>query len=654
MSKEIVVFDTEILPSHFLFCAKRLSDGKVIRLWGHNPEDMERLGLLIRNPNITWVSFNGIKFDMILIAAAIGGATVRELKALANDLINNSKPEWMALRDHALERPKCADGTPIDHIDLMEVAPGVMVSLKLYGSRMGSRSLVDMPFHHDDFLEDWQAEVLAEYCENDLEETTSLYRRLEQQIALRAEVGEKYGLDLRSKSDAQMAEAIIAKELKIGRVGATPVPSTVTYKAPPFIQPQGMVLQDILARVQKHQFKVNQANGSVDLPDFLKDEPVLIGKGIYQMGIGGLHSQHDRCVLWEATPEFEIVDADVGSYYPNLILNANLVPRGLGVPFIRLYRNIVTDRLAAKKRGDMVLANTYKIVANGTFGKLGSMFSKLYAPDLMLATTLTGQFYLLTLIEELNDMGVTVISANTDGVTFGGHPDLIKKAIALIEVYGWTTNFEFEFVRYSRIAYKDCNNYLAVKVGGGVKSKGIYADSGLMKNPTNEVCTLAAQAHLATGRSVRSFIHEHLRIENFPDFLQARTVNGGAMQCTAVALPADMPEFLRSYGYVQEGKKWRLGDWLDTELMTGRRQIELLIRANGVKLGRVARWYYSTDPQYSEGIRYVKSGNLVPKSEGGRACMKMPDTLPTDIDVDRYIAETISHLHNMGLPYVLQ
>ena len=649
MTKEIIVFDSEIVPSHYLFCARRLSDGKKIRLWGHNPDHMEHLGLLLRNPTLQWVSFNGIKFDMPLATAAAGGATVRELKSMANDIITNNKPEWMIYRDYAIEKIN------LDHIDLMEVAPGVMVSLKLYGARMGSRSLVDMPFHHEDFLEDWEAEVLAEYCENDLEETANLYRRLEKQIVLRAEVGERYGLELRSKSDAQMAEAIIAKELNIGRVGQTPVPRTVTYKAPPFIQPRGMVLQDILARVQKHQFKVNQGNGAVELPEFLSSEPVLIGKGIYQMGIGGLHSQHDRCVMWEATPEFEIVDADIGSQYPTIISNAGLAPKNLGTGFLPLYRSIIKERLAAKKAGNMLVANCFKIVLNGSYGKFGSMFSKLYAPDLMIATTLTGQLYLLTLIEELDAMGITVISANTDGVTFGGHPDLIKKAKAFIEVYGWTTNFEFEYAHFRKIAYKDVNNYIGVKTNGEVKCKGIYAESGLQKNPTNEVCTLAAQAYLAEGRPVRDFIFDHLRIENFPDFLQARTVNGGAMQCTALEQPTDMPAFLREHGYVLNGKKWEMGDeWSGTELMTGRRQMELLVRANGKKLGRVARWYYSSDPRYSEGIRYVKSGNLVPKSEGGRACMFLPDTLPPDIDMTRYIDETISHLHNMGVPYVPQ
>lgn len=653
MTKEIIVLDSEIVPSHYLFAAKRLSDGKRMRLWGHRPEDMERLGLLLRNPSLQWISFNGVKFDIPLAVAAAGGASVRELKSMANDIINNNKPEWMTYRDYAIEKVITGDGSAIDHVDLIEVAPGVMVSLKLYGARMGSPSLVDMPYHHEDWLEDWQAEVLAEYCDNDLDETERLYNRVKAQIGLREQVSQKYGIDLRSKSDAQMAEAIIGKELNLGRSGKVEVPRTVTYKAPPFIQPRSPILQDILTRVQGHNFKINQANGSVELPEFLSGEPVLIGKGVYQMGIGGLHSQHDRCVFWQATPDFEIVDADIGSQYPTIISNAGLSPKNLGAGFLPLYRGIIKERLAAKHAGNMLVANTFKIVLNGSYGKFGSMFSKLYAPDLMIATTLTGQFYLLSVIYELDQMGVTVISANTDGITFGGTPELVKKAKAFIDMYGWMSNFEFEYAHFRKIAYKDVNNYIGVTTDGKIKCKGLYAASGLQKNPTNEVCTLAAQAYLAYDTPVDQFVRKHLSAENLPDFLQARTVNGGAMQCVTQPEPTDRAAFLEDYGYKFNGKKWEFGDeWEGTELMSYRRQMEILTKASGTKLGRVARWYYSKDPSYDAGIRYVRSGNLVPKSEGGRAMMKLSEEVPSDINVQRYIDETISNLANMGVQYV--
>lgn len=657
MDKDIIVFDSEIVPSHYLFAAKRLSDGKRIRLWGHNPEDMDRLGALQRNPNIRWIGFNSNSFDIPLAIAAAGGRSVAELKAMANDIINNRKPAWMTMRDYGLEYPE-----GLDTVDLIEVAPGVMVSLKLYGGRMGSPSLVDMPFHHDAWLDEDQAEVLAEYCDNDLDETERLCLKLKGALALREQMSERYGINLMSKSDAQMAETIIAKELGLLRAGKPDIPRTVGYSAPPFVQPQGMVLRDILDRVQRHTFSVLQSNGSVVLPPFLADEPVLMGNFSFQMGIGGLHSKHDKSVHYVESENFKIVDADVGAFYPNILLNAGYVPRGLGAAFVNVYRGFVTMRLDAKHRAKKleklekecgklnadetallkelkVLDAGGKIMINGTFGKLGSCFSKIYAPDLMLGITLTGQFYLLTLIEHLVGIGVMIISANTDGVTFGGTPAKVKEAQDFIDAYGWCSNFEFEYTYYRSISMKDCNNYIAVKTNGEVKAKGIYALSGLQKNPTNEVCTIAAQAYLATGTPIRETVLKHFEIANFPDFLQVRTVKGGAVEYGAMVTVDDWVEL--APGEWKNGKdKW-------CKRKSRPAPYEVGVTPN--HLGRVARWYYSTDPACANGLRYASNDNLVPKSTGGRACMKLPATLPADVDIQRYIDETVEHLHNMGV-----
>lgn len=59
---------------------------------------------------------------------------------------------------------------------------------------------------------------------------------------------------------------------------------------------------------------------------------------------------------------------------------------------------------------------TFKIVLNGTFGKLGSKYSFLYSPNLMIQVTITGQLALLMLIEALEAAGISVVSANTDGI----------------------------------------------------------------------------------------------------------------------------------------------------------------------------------------------------------------------------------------------
>ena len=119
------------------------------------------------------------------------------------------------------------------------------------------------------------------------------------------------------------------------------------------------------------------------------------------MGIGGLHScEKSQYVV--ADENTVLRDADVSSYYPSIILQQKLSPKAMGKDFITIYQSIVSRRIEAKHRGDKVTADTLKICVNGSFGKLGSKYSALYAPELLIQTTLTGQLALLMLIESYN------------------------------------------------------------------------------------------------------------------------------------------------------------------------------------------------------------------------------------------------------------
>jgi len=639
-ANEPVVFDIELMGKgndiFFFFGARHLPSGKTIQLEGNDHETLVKLNALLRNPRYLWVSFNGIKFDAPILAAVAGGRPLAEVKRMANTIIEENKPAWMSYRDFKLEPLE------IDHIDLIEVAPGVMINLKLYAARMGLKSICDLPFAHDAHLDADQRKMVKEYCMNgDLVATASLFKSLQGVLELREQMSQVYLIDLRSKSDAQVAETVLSKVLGIR--GAVDMPTGVRYTAPPFIQPRNPIVVEMEERAERFVFKMNPGNGAIELPPFL-EQPIVIGKGRYQMGIGGLHSQHDRQQHWIANDRLEISDFDVASFYPNIILNAGLVPRGLGHAFIEQYRKILDERLEAKRTENKIKDGAMKIMLNGTFGKLGSMFSKLYAPDLMLATTLTGQFYLIGLIEMIIESGGHVVSANTDGVCVAAAPEVMASIRDAVSIYGFLTNFEFEETRYRTIAIKDVNNYLAVKLNGDIKAKGIYATGGLMKNPTNEVCTLAAQAYLATGRSVASFINEHLTVDNFADFTQSRAVTGGAVFYTDIREVDDWINLERGAWYRQA--------WYDMgkerkPLKRVSRPAPVMSGDKPVFLGRVARWYYSLDERRS--IHYVNNDNKVPKANASTACMTLPDSIPADLDVGRYIEETKNNLRNMGV-----
>src|SRR5699024_10313735 len=160
----------------------------------------------------------------------------------------------------------------------------------------------------------------------------NLYSELEKQISLRVEIGKQYGMDLRSKSDAQIAETVIKSELtkvsgKDYRAPKLPDNYTFNYRDPGIINFKTEPLKNVFKRILDEGFKLG-GNGSVSMPDWLRKQRIEIAGAEYQMGIGGLHSCEKRQYV-KSGNGYVIEDRDVASYYPNIILQQQLYPSSL-------------------------------------------------------------------------------------------------------------------------------------------------------------------------------------------------------------------------------------------------------------------------------------------------------------------------------------
>jgi hypothetical protein len=415
-----------------------------------------------------------------------------------------------------------------DHIDIIDVVPG-QASLKVYAGRMGYRKLQELPIDPSASISPEQREVLRQYCINDLRVTDALYRTVEKQVALRVEMGAEYGVDLRSKSDAQIAETVLKSEIERASNKTLRPPkildsATFRYLDPKIISFKSASLNEIFSRILDHKFGLS-ANGSIALPDWLKDTRIMVGGSEYQMGIGGLHSCEKSQSVYAGDTHI-LADFDVASYYPSIILQQDIAPDNMGDDFTTVYKSIVERRIAAKRSGDKVTADTLKIVVNGSFGKLGSKYSALYAPNLLIQTTITGQLALLMLIERVEAIGAKVVSANTDGIVVFA-PKTMENALADV-MFGWEldTSYELERSDYVALHSRDVNNYFAVKKDGSVKRKGAFAQAGLMKNPVFEIVSDAVAEHLAGKADYRSVIRS---CRDLNKFVMLRKVTGGAV-----------------------------------------------------------------------------------------------------------------------------
>lgn len=587
---QTLVFDSEVYRDYYLAAFMDVDSREKFAFEMFDGQRLDTKGIADLVKGRCLVTFNGNSFDLPLLMLATKGADCARIKEGCDAIIGKNLRGWQFEQMFGIKVPK------LNHVDLIEVAPG-RASLKIYGGRLHCQRMQDLPIEPNASIAPEQRQLLRTYCGNDLDTTALLYQTLKPQIELRQKLGEKYRLELRSKSDAQIAEAVICssvERISKAKVDRPIVPSGTMfrYKIPGWLSYTTAPLRELLEVVRGLDFVVTY-NGGVLLPPELADREIKIGSSVYRMGIGGLHSSEQR-VAHKADGQTVLSDRDVASYYPAIILQNNLAPQHMGEHFTTTFQALVDQRLAAKRAGDKVTADSLKITVNGSFGKLGSVWSKLYSPDLLIQTTITGQLALLMLIEALEGWDIHVVSANTDGVVSKCPADAVDLMDAVVGAWERQTGFETEATEYSALYSRDVNNYIAVKKGGGVKLKGAYAPVGLQKNPTNEIATEAAVRFLANGTAVEKTIFECRDIRKF---VTVRKVAGGAQK-------------------------------------------------DGVYLGKAVRWYYSIA---SAGpIKYRDNGYTVARSEGAEPLMELPTELPPDIDYGWYIVEANSILKDVG------
>lgn len=624
MSKSKAIVDIETYRNYFLICFTDIITGRRrhFEMYDGHPLDIQGVVKILRH--FTLISFNGNTYDMPMLRLALRmGTSNATLKMMSDRIIQQNMKPWDCEREFNLVSIPW-----LDHIDLIEPAPSVQVGLKLYGGRLHSKRLQDLPIEPSAYIEPEQRIVLVDYCYNDCDTTHDVFKHIEPQINLRVSMGEQFGLDLRSKSDAQISEAVIKHELE--RISGDKIYRPefsrhyqFKYAAPQFLRFTTPVMQDIFDLIKRETFTLAN-NGSVEMPASLKSAKIKIGKSVYRMGIGGLHSS-ESVVAHFSDDEFLVKDADVSAFYPRIILVCGLYPEHLGPAFLDVYRSIFDRRISAKARikqikkllemgvnaieearlrGDLkscqVIDMTLKIVLNGCFGKLGSPYSFLYSPNLMIQVTVTGQLVLLMLIEALENAGIQVVSANTDGIVSKIPRDQVDEYHDIIQRWEKRTGFEMEFAEYDALYSRDVNNYIAVKPDGTVKQKGTFAFVGSKgspaeKNPANYISTDAVIAYLTKGTPLME------TIEWCPDmrrFLTVRRVTGGATY-------------------------------------------------DGQYLGKTVRWYYARGSK--ECIRRATNGDKVARSDGCKPLMELTGELPNDIDYQWYFNEAVSMLGDLGV-----
>ncbi len=237
---------------------------------------------------------------------------------------------------------------------------------------------------------------------------------------------------------------------------------------------------------------------------------------VHQPGDGTPHSGA-ALHLFATGVATRIVKADVASLYPSLMREYRIGPKRdrLGV-FLTIVDRLVVQRLEAKARAraapagsperftNEALSAAMKLVVNSAYGYLGAPSLTRFA-DVVAANEVTrhGRELLGTMCRELEDRGVTLLEADTDGVYFAvpasfTEADERRVVSEVADLLPPLVRLEFEG-RYAAMLSHEPKNYALKPYGDGpIVLRGVAFRSSRAE-PFGETFLRKALEHLLTG-----------------------------------------------------------------------------------------------------------------------------------------------------------
>jgi len=490
-----------------------------------------------QHPEYYWVGYNNLRFDSQVIEWILRNyedwheltalETAAKIAQKAADVIHDAnydvfpeyREEWLTLKQIDLFR--------VNHYD----NKNRRVSLKRLEFEMDLENIEEMPVHHTktDMTDD-EIQLTKDYCRNDIMATYEFYKvttgntehplyKGNNQIELRQDIEEEFDIPCLNYSDSKIGDEMIKKFYcqekniqysDLPKKGLFRTEVKVRHCIADYITFQTPELQQFLKGISKEKLTIkDEFKESLEFYD-----------NIYTFAKGGLHTEN-KPKIFEADADYIIVDWDVSSYYPAIIINNGKYPHHLGPEFLRGYKTMFDKRLelkplAKKDKKIKGIVGALKLAVNSVYGKSSDMQSWIYDRQLTMFTTITGELSLLMLIEAYELDGINIISANTDGVTIKVHKDKVEKMHEINKWWMDLTSYELERTDYAKIIFSTVNDYLAIKTDGEIKKKGDFlTDFELHKNKSARIVPIALEHFFVNDVPVADTIRNHTNIYDF-------------------------------------------------------------------------------------------------------------------------------------------
>lgn len=322
-----------------------------------------------------------------------------------------------------------------------------------------------------EFAHDWTKPLdtdlideMIEYNINDVDSTEALLNKCKDKVELRIAIEDEYGVRVLSKDGVNIGMKILTQKY-LEKTGLTwwdikdlRSPADVIALNEvilPFIEYRDPILKNVLSDMKKQ----------IVSPGRKGYENKFVFRGLrYSVGVGGIHSVNNPEIIIPKEDEM-LIDIDVASLYPSMLIEYKFYPKHLGPEFLEVYSQIKNERIEAKHAGDKVKNETLKLALNGLSGNLQNEHNFCYSPFAVMQIRINGQLLLLMLAESLTDIGCRIVQANTDGLFVLLKKDTYSKVQEICRSWEQQTKLVLEEDRFEAMYQYAINDYIAVSKG---------------------------------------------------------------------------------------------------------------------------------------------------------------------------------------------
>lgn len=537
--KIVYVYDIEVFPNVFHCTVKNTETGELHKFeiscrsnqldelveffhtinTNHTFGDLYTTDIQFKTDKL-FCGYNNLHYDNAIINYIIDYYNTMKYKGyrtICRSIFNLSKVITDSSEDDINAWKKWKYMVCFDSFDLLTM----LYSNKL---RVGLKEIqVTMQYKNvQEFVTDWQADLpesqidsMIEYNINDVNSTEELLNKCKKDIDLRIAIEDEYGVRVLSKDGVNIGMKILTQkylektgqtwwDIKDLRSPMSVIPLNAVIL--PFIKYDSPILQKVLADMKSQ----------IVSPGRKGYENKFVFEGLqYSVGVGGIHSVNKPEIIIPKEDEL-LIDIDVASLYPSMLIEYGFYPKHLGPEFLEVYKQIKDERIEAKHNGNKVKNETLKLALNGLSGNLQNEHNFCYSPFAVMQIRINGQLLLLMLAEKLTQLGCRIVQANTDGLFVLLKKDVYSKVNKVCRDWEQLTKLTLEEERFKAMYQYAINDYFAIAEDDSVKEKGMFITTvKLGKGLTPKIIPKAVINFFKNGVPVEETIKDCQDIRDF-------------------------------------------------------------------------------------------------------------------------------------------